>query len=55
MMIKLYGATLSSGMPLPIIVESFSSLDDALIWLERDDLAAEMRNDDWQAFMTPDA
>ena len=54
MMLKLYGATLSRDMPLPITVKSFPSLNDALIWLERSDLIAEMQKDDWQAFMTPD-
>lgn len=54
-MVKLYGATLNTGMPSPIAVETFQTLEAALIWLGRENLIDEFNNDDWRAFITPDA
>lgn len=53
-MARLYGATLNTGMPSPIAIEIFQTLEDALSWLGRDGLVATFRKADWQAFMTPD-
>ena len=54
-MVRLYGATLNTGMPSPIAIETFQTLNAALTWLGREDLIAEFQKADWPSFIAPSA
>jgi len=52
-MLRLYGAVLNTGLRAPIAVETFSSLDEALTWLDRKTLIASMHSEGWRRFLEP--